>query len=174
METKELYHETRELPIPPRLPAGERRLRHRHRQRLALPLRRRPERRRPVRSVLSALPADHGRAGADDGAGRGPRQPQERGAGLSGAGKTGQQVAHPRLVLRRRLLPADDVLHHRRRLDARLLCQVPHRLLHRTGRGGHQRRVRPDAAKPRRDDRLHGAGPSSASACRRAWSASPS
>ncbi len=46
---------------------------------------------------------------------------QERRGGLQGPGAQGQQVAHPRLVLRHRLLPFDDVLHHRGRLDAGLL-----------------------------------------------------
>ena len=43
----------------------------------------------------------------------------------------GSQLAHPRLVLRHRLLPADDVLHHGLRLDAGLLLQVRLRHLQR-------------------------------------------
>lgn len=46
---------------------------------------------------------------------------------LQGAGTTGQQVAHPRLVLHGGLYTADDVLHHRLRLDARLLLPLPDR-----------------------------------------------
>lgn len=42
-------------------------------------------------------------------------------------GKARSEMAHPRLVLPARLLPADDVLHHRLRLDGQLLRQVPHR-----------------------------------------------
>ena len=43
------------------------------------------------------------------------------GEGVSGAREAGQQVAHPRLSGDDRQLPADDVLHHRVRLDAVLL-----------------------------------------------------
>ena len=39
--------------------------------------------------------------------------------GLQDARKARPEVAHPRLVLPDRLLPADDVLHHRLRLDGR-------------------------------------------------------
>ena len=46
---------------------------------------------------------------------------QERRGGLQGLGAQGQQVAHPRLGVHHRLLPFDDVLHHRGRLDAGLL-----------------------------------------------------
>ena len=75
-----------------------------------------------LRSVLSHLPCHHGHSGADDGAGRGPREPEERRSGIQDAGKAGgQQVAYPRLVLHAGLLPADDVLHHRYRLDGGLL-----------------------------------------------------
>ena len=44
-------------------------------------------------------------------------------------GKARLQVAHPRLVLSGGLLSADDVLHHRHRLDGELLRQIPHRRL---------------------------------------------
>ena len=57
----------------------------------------------------------------------GRAEPQERRAGLQDAGKARPEMAHPRLVLPDRLLPADDVLHHRLRLDGQLLRQVPHR-----------------------------------------------
>ena len=67
------------------------------------------------------VPGDHGPARADHGAGRGPGQPEERRPGLQGPGKARQQVAYPRLVRHLRLLHADDVLHHRLRLDAGLL-----------------------------------------------------
>ena len=80
LSTNEVFrkHETRILPLPSGLPAGERGLRHRHRQRVALPLHRRQERRRLLRSLLPALPARDGRARADDGTGGRPREPQER------------------------------------------------------------------------------------------------
>lgn len=41
----------------------------------------------------------------------------------------GQQVAYPRLVLHGGLCAADDVLHHRLRLDGRLLLPLPDRQL---------------------------------------------
>lgn len=42
-----------------------------------------------------------------------------------------QPLAHPRLAVRNRVLPADDVLHHGLRLDAGLLLQVRLRHLQR-------------------------------------------
>ena len=51
----------------------------------------------------------------------GRAEPEKSGAGVSGAREAGQQVAHPRLSGDDRQLPADDVLHHRVRLDAVLL-----------------------------------------------------
>lgn len=43
----------------------------------------------------------------------------------------GSRWAHPRLAVRNRVLPADDVLHHGLRLDAGLLLQVRLRHLQR-------------------------------------------
>ncbi len=43
----------------------------------------------------------------------------------------GSTLAHPRLALRHRLLPSDDVLHHGLRLDAGLLLQIRLRHLQR-------------------------------------------
>ena len=128
-----LPYEQRELSVPPGLLAGERRLRHRHRQCLAFPLCDRRLRRRRVRFVLLPVPDHHGCACADHGAGRGPGQPQERRPRLQGPGKAGQQVAYPRLVLRAGLLSSDDVLYHCFRLDAQLLLQVRRRHLLRHG-----------------------------------------
>ena len=48
-------------------------------------------------------------------------------AGLSGTGKTGPEVAHPRLPHPHWLLSAHDVLHHRGRLDAALFLHDRHR-----------------------------------------------
>lgn len=50
---------------------------------------------------------------------------------LQGPGAQGQPLAHPRLAVRNRVLPADDVLHHGLRLDAGLLLQVRLRHLQR-------------------------------------------
>ena len=49
------------------------------------------------------------------------------GAGLSGTGKAGPEVAHPRLPHPHWLLSAHDVLHHRGRLDAALFLHDRHR-----------------------------------------------
>ena len=59
--------------------------------------------------------------------------------------KPGSEVAHPRLVLPDRLLPADDVLYHRHRLDGELLLQIPYRQFPR--RYEHARRS-PECSEP--------------------------
>ena len=123
--------ESRKFPIPAGIHSGKRRLRHRHRQCVEIPLRHRCQRRRRIRVVLHHLPGHHGGSHSDHGAGGGPCQPQERRAGLQGPGAQGQPLAYPRLAVRHRLLPADDVLHHRLRLDAGLLLQIRHRHLQR-------------------------------------------
>ncbi len=76
------------------LPVGQCRLRHRHRQCLALPLYHRPVRRRILCAVLSHLSGHHGHPRYDDGAGRGPRQPQKRRTGLPDPRKAGPAKWH--------------------------------------------------------------------------------
>ena len=106
---------------------GQRGLRHRHWQRVALPHPVRRERRRRVRAVLPAVFDRHGHPDFDDGAGCGPRRARQRGRSVPRAGAQGFQVALARLGLPGRVLPADDVLHHRQRLDDGLLLQIHHR-----------------------------------------------
>ena len=129
---EELYgspKSTRKLRLTPWLHSGQRGLCYRHRQRLALPHSHRPVRRRHLCAVLPALFGAHGSAGPDDGAGRGPCGPRRGAQRLQGTGARGQQVAYPRLVLHGGLCAADDVLHHRLRLDGRLLLPLPDRQL---------------------------------------------
>ena len=130
-ERKEEYYGTRKtagrLRLTPWLHPCQRGLCHRHRQRLALPHRHRPVRRRYLCLPLPDFPGADGPAGSDHGTGRRPRRARCRPQRLQGAGTTGQQVAHPRLVLHGGLYTADDVLHHRLRLDARLLLPLPDR-----------------------------------------------
>ena len=88
---------------------------------MEVPVDGRSVRRRRVRRVLCAVPAHPRSADHDDGICHRPCEPEKSGAGVSGAREAGQQVAHPRLSGDDRQLPADDVLHHRVRLDAVLL-----------------------------------------------------
>ena len=127
------YNETGEFWFAPGLSAGERGLRHRHRQCVALSVYHRAVRRGDLRVLLPAVPAADGGAGADDGAGRGPGGPGQRHGGLPGAGEAGQRLAPPWLGVYAGLLSADDVLYHRLRLDAGVFCEVPHRLVRGAG-----------------------------------------
>ena len=152
------YHAARILPLPPRVSARQCGLRHRHRQCLALSLCHRQIRRRTLCPPVSGLPAGHGRAGFDDGAGRRPRRTQKRRAGLPRAGKARTEVAHPRLVLPDRLLPADDGLLHRHRQDGHLFREIPDRRVpQRHGRRDHRQCFRRNAGRPRPDGPLDGA-----------------
>ena len=148
--------ESRKLPVPVGIHSGERRLRHRHRQRVEIPLRHRCQRRRRVRAVLHHFPHHHGRAHPDHGAGGGPGQPQERRGGLPGPGAQGQPLACPWVAVHHRLLPADDVLHHRLRLDAGLLLQIRRRHLQRHGARRRGHRMDQYAGQPRRDGAVDG------------------
>ena len=66
------------LQIAARLSSGQRGLRHRHRQRMAVPVCGRRERRGSVRAAVSGDAYGAGTAGAYDGACGRTRQPQER------------------------------------------------------------------------------------------------
>ena len=120
-QKEEKNHGTRKTQIKTWVYPAFRRLCHRHRKRMEIPLHGRPGRRRRVRAVLSAVPGHLGPAHHEHGVCSGPRQPQESGARLSGTGKAGPEMAHPRLLCPHWLLLADDVLHHRGRLDDALL-----------------------------------------------------
>ena len=149
-------HGKRDPEITSGLHSAVGRLCHRHRKRLEIPLYRRTGRRRRIRTVLSDLPGHSGPAYHDYGICGGPRLPQEPGARLSGTGKAGPEVAHPRLPHPHWLLSAHDVLHHRCRLDAALFlydCRRKALWLERR-RGGGQ--VHRDAGKPRHYDLLDG------------------
>ena len=125
-------------------------MRYRHRQRLEISVYGGSGRRRCLRAVLSALPRHSGLTHHDHGICSGPRQPQESGARLSGAGKAGPEVAHPRLFYPHRVLSADDVLHHRCGLDAALFLHDGGREAVRPEHRAGDECLRRDAGRPRR------------------------
>lgn len=84
------------------------RLCHRHQQRVEVPLYSGQGGGGAHCAVLPALSGHSGLAHHDDGVRGGACFPQEPGAGLSGTGKTGPEVAHPRLSYPRGLLSAHE------------------------------------------------------------------
>ena len=155
---EEKNHGTRKTQIKTWVYPAFRRLCHRHRKRMEIPLHGRPGRRRRVRAVLSAVPGHLGPAHHEHGVCSGPRQPQESGARLSGTGKAGPEMAHPRLLYPHWLLLADDVLHHRGRLDDALLLHDGCGQALRPDRGWSGKCLYRDAGKPRHHGVLDGRG----------------
>ena len=133
-------------------------MRDRNRECVEIPVHHGTVRRRDFCVVLSDFSGHYGHAGAEHGAGCGPREPQIRGGGLPGAGAGGELVAYSRLFLHGGLLSADDVLHHGFRVDAGLFLEVSHRAVCRCGlRGRYRGGFHRDAGQSGRDDGVHGA-----------------
>ena len=112
---------------PSWLPSAQRGLCDRLRKRLEVSVDDRSVRRRRFRAGLCALPAAARPAGDDHGICHGKSLPGKPGPDVSQAGKTGAEVAYPRIPGPGRKPCPDGVLHGCDRLDDVLLCTVCHR-----------------------------------------------
>ena len=143
------YGTKRTFGLPSGLYPALRRLRHRLRQRMEVPVDVRQVRRRRLPAHLPYLPRDTRTASNDNGIRAGPRRSGEPRKNVPKARKAGTEVAHTRLCRPHRQHIADGLLYRSYRLDDLLLCDVPQRQQRKPGLRIHDN-------QPRRKRPVHG------------------
>jgi len=123
---KERRYGTREAGVPAGIHPAVRRVRHRLRQCVEIPVDVRPVRRGRLCAAVCAVPGGSGAAYHDHGVLRGPGGPDQPHPHVSEAGEKGSEMAHPRVCVLIRQHRPDGVLHGGHRMDRVLFRAVSH------------------------------------------------
>ena len=122
---KENDHGTRKIGLPAGLHPAVRRVRHRLRKRMEIPVDVRAVRRRRLCAAVYPVPGDPGSADHDHGVQRGPGRSGKPHPYVPAAGKEGAEMAYPRVCLLLRQRGPDGFLYGGHRLDRVLFRAVP-------------------------------------------------